>query len=88
MNRIMKVEVCDFIADSYEIYSKYGSVTEYVQDMTKGDDLEAMQDLSLMIDGEIADKFGVIPEYNDNCKTLLSNYGLSEYFEAWDGIND
>ncbi|WOO89028.1 hypothetical protein R2F61_09200 [Mollicutes bacterium LVI A0078] len=81
-------EIYKFIADSYEIYSKYGSITEYVQDKATGDDLEAMQDLALMIDGELVDKFGVIPEYGDSCQNLLNQIALSEYFETWDGINE
>lgn len=81
-------EICEFIADSYEIYSKYGSVTEYVQDMANSDDLEAMQDLALVIDGELVDKFGVIPEFGDSCISLINDYSLNGYFEAWDGANE
>ncbi len=47
-----------------------------------------MQDLALMIDGELADKFGVIPEYGDNCQNLLKDYFIGGTTDAWDGLDD
>lgn len=77
-------EICDFISDSYELYSKYGSVTEFVENMANGDELETMRDIGLEIDGKLIDMVGVIPEYGNSCHNLFVNSNLSLAFDGVD----
>ncbi len=81
-------EICDFISDSYELYSKYGSVTEFVEDMANDDELETMEDIALELDTKFAGEFGIIPDYGNSCQNLLRDYFIGGATDAWDGLND
>lgn len=80
-------ELCDFLAESYAIYSKGGTVTEYLEDIASKDQQEFAEDMGKNIDGILMDEYELLPSYGDSCANLAQAYLADNALNGIDETN-